>query len=323
MQLKEFLTRYQSDKTMLEKQTITCFAIPEKCTFPIIFSSSCISLFKADGYHIETIDVSRINYSQVVSQLETSFLGMSLYYWLKGFDDIDSKYRSSLIEFLARYQGPHKIIIFISYAEITKLEKHHSIISLVNTVDTSLFTTILQFFKKKTAASIIKLVTQMMSDYNTIDLDQACMVMNYMHVMGRSDESTQQLFEKILESDRSLFILSQHFFSKDFSAFYSLWSRFESEYPMTFWTTFWSEQLWRAYHAHYFLKQNNVALAKSIGFRLPFTFMQRDWKKVTLRELKNAHQSMYELDLAYKNNIETQTGIDLFYSKFFLNAFVD
>lgn len=323
MQLKEFLTRYQSDNTLLEKQTIICFAISEKSTLPIIFSSSCISLFKADGYQIETLDVGRINYSQVVSQLETSFLGMSLYYWLKGFDDIDLNYRSLLIDFLARYQGPHKIIMFLSNGDIAKLAKHHSVISLVSTVDTSLFTAILNFFKKKTTTSIIKLVTHIMSNYSTIDLDQACMIMNYMQVMGRSDESTQQLFEKILESERSLFILSQHFFSKDFPAFYALWSRFESEYPMTFWTTFWSEQLWRAYHAHYFLKQNNVSVAKSIGFRLPFTFMQRDWKKVTLKELKNAHQSIYELDLAYKNNVETQTGIDLFYSKFFLNSFVD
>lgn len=321
MQLKEFLTQYHSDKMMLEKQTVFCFAIPEKSTFPIIFSSSCISLFKADGYQIETMDVSRINYSQVVSQLETSFLGMSLYYWLKGFDDIDPKYRNLLIDFLSRYQGPHKVIVFINHGDSARLEKYHPVVSLVSTVDSSLFAAILNFFKKKTTASITKLVTQIMSTYNTIDLDQACMIMNYMHVMGRSDEPTQQLFEKILQSERSLFILSQHFFSKDSSAFFALWSRFELEYPMTFWTIFWSEQLWRAYHALYFLKHNNNTQAKTIGFRLPFTFIQRDWKKTTLLELRNAHQSIYELDLAYKNSVETQAGIDLFYSKFFLNEF--
>ncbi len=323
MQLKEFLTRYQADKTVLEGQTVACFAIPEKSVLPVIFSSQCISLFKSDQLQIESLDVNLMSYSQIVSQLETSFLGMGLCYWLKGIDDIDLKYRTLLLDFLARYQGPHKVIIFMQHKDAYKLEQNHLVISLIAKVDSSLFNAMLSFFKKKFSASVTKLITQISSSHDAIDLDQACMIINYVQVMGRWDQSAHQLLEKILESEHSLFILSQHFFAKDSSAFFTLWSRFESEYPMTFWTTFWSEQLWRAYHVHYFLKHNNNAQAKTVGFRLPFTFMQKDWKKTTLIELKNAHQSIYELDLAYKNNIETQAGIDLFYSKFFLNSFVD
>lgn len=321
MQLKEFLTRYQTDKKVLEEQTVICFAIPEKSIMPVIFSSHCISLFKSDQLHIESLDVSTISYSQVVSQLETSFLGMGLCYWLKGIDDIDLKYRTLLLDFLARYQGPHKVIIFMQNKDAYKLEQKNLVITLVSKVDSSLFATMLNFFKKKFSSSVTKLITQISSSHDAIDLDQACMIINYVQVMGRWDQPAQKLLEKILESEHSLFILSQYFFAKDSSAFFTLWSRFESEYPMTFWTTFWSEQLWRAYHVHYFLKNNNNPQAKTVGFRLPFTFMQRDWKKTTLFELKNAHQSIYQLDLAFKNNIETQAGIDLFYSKFFLNEF--
>ena len=100
-----------------------------------------------------------------------------------------------------------------------------------------------------------------------------------------------------------------------------LWDTFEAEYPMTFWCAYWSEQLWRAYHARYYLDRQQMQQAKSIAYRLPFSYMQKDWKKSTLIELRNAHQWIYELDLAYKNNIETQAGIDLFFTKFFLAEF--
>lgn len=323
MQLKEFLTRYHSDTKMLEKQTVTCFAIPEKSSHPIIFSAACLSIFKLDGYHIEKLDVSLTTYTHVISQLQTSFLGMSLCYWIKGLDEIDIKYRSALLEFLAQYQGPHTVIVFAEHKDAFKLANKGVIVSLAAKVDASLFTVMLSFFKKKYSLSLVKLITQITSAYDPIDLDQACMIMQYMQVMGRSDEPAQQLFDKVLESERSLFIVSQHFFAKDSSSFFKLWAKFELEYPITFWTTFWSEQLWRAHYAHYFLKQNNTALAKTVGFRLPFTFMQRDWKRSTLAELKNAHKFIYELDVAYKHNIETQAGIDLFYSKFFLNSFVE
>ena len=71
----------------------------------------------------------------------------------------------------------------------------------------------------------------------------------------------------------------------------------------------------------YFLEKNQMAQAKTVGARLPFSYLQRDWKKSTRAEIKQAHQSIYELDNASKNTIETQAGIDLFYTKFFLNEF--
>lgn len=321
MQLKEFLTDYQNDKQMLENHGLTCFAIPEKGVYPLVFASACIKRFKSDAYHIESLDVSVRTYHDSISQLQTSFLGMSLWYWIKGIDDIDLKYRTLLFDFLVDYQGPHRLIIFLDEKNSIRLKKNARLVYVPAKVDVSLLTGMMNFFQKKSSASLIKLVTQICNSADTIDIEQGCMIINYVHVIGRWDEAAAQSFERIIGSQQSLFSLSQHFFAKDSSAFYALWSRFESQYPMTFWTIFWSEQLWRAHYACYFLKQSNASLAKAVGYRLPFTFMQRDWKKTSLHELKNAHAFMYELDVASKNNSEVQVGIDLFYSKFFLNIF--
>jgi hypothetical protein len=128
-------------------------------------------------------------------------------------------------------------------------------------------------------------------------------------------------FEKIIVPETSLFVISQYFFAKDSRAFFNVWHQYQLEYPLAFWSVFWSEQLWRAYFVWFYLNQKNHAAAKSMSFRLPFTYLQKDWKKSSLTELKNAHQYIYELDLNAKSSVETTYSLDLFYSKFFSNEF--
>ena len=60
--------------------------------------------------------------------------------------------------------------------------------------------------------------------------------------------------------------------------------------------------------------------AKQISFRLPFTFVQKDWRSYSIRELKNAHQFIYTLDYDFKHG--STMAFDLFFSKFFSNQFV-
>ena len=243
---------------------------------------------------------------------------MGCVYLLRGAQDIDKKYRQALFDYLGTYSGPHHVILFASQEDAMHYFSAQLVVSIPGVISAQLIGALALWLKKKTTPQMQKYLQSLCAMYDTISLDQACMIVAYMQVIGKQEDCTY-IFERILESEKSLFTLSQYFFAKDSASFFKLWARFEAEYPITFWCTYWSEQLWRAYHARYFLEKNQMAQAKTVGARLPFSYLQRDWKKSTRVELKQAHQSIYELDNASKNTIETQVGIDLFYTKFFLN----
>lgn len=320
MQLADFLEKCSHEKgAFLRNYPVLFFCVEEAQELPIFFAHQLVTQLKAYDLSIESLDLEAVPFARIISQLETSFLGMSLLFWLRGVERIDKKYRQALLEYVSVYKGPHQIIIFADQAHVPKQSEKQSI-AIAPAATPALCALLCAFFNKKITPSMHAFFGKMCQTYHPVSLDQTCMVIAYMQVMGKQEDGAF-LFDKILNSQKSLFALSQHFFAKDCPAFFKLWSKFENEYSLPFWTVYWSEQLWRAYYAHYFLARQQFGHAKSIGFRLPFSYMQKDWKKTSLSELKNAHQFVYELDLNIKNNIETQAGIELLYSKFFLNQF--
>ena len=68
------------------------------------------------------------------------------------------------------------------------------------------------------------------------------------------------------------------------------------------------------------MKKNDRVGAKKISYRLPFSFLNRDWRKFSLEELKGAHSFLYTLDYKLKNNCEPGY-LDLFYMKLFNQKF--
>lgn len=319
MHLKEFLDQTVSDGNLFRIGSVTCFAVKETAAIPIVFLSHIISNARAHSAIIESIDLNESDMAHVLGQLQTSFLGMGLTYYLRNCHELDKKNRQSLFEYLSTYHGPHKILMCALNEDAVRLNKQ-CLVEIPEAMNAAALLALLNFLKRKSNPQIQKFIHTVCASYGTITLDQACMIISYMQVIGKFDECAHVL-ERILQSEQSLFALSQYFFAKDAPSFFKRWAAIEAEYPMTFWCTYWSEQLWRAYYARYYLDHQQLQQAKSIGYRLPFSYLQKDWKKSSLIALKNAHQSIYELDVAYKNNIETQAGIELFYTKFFQDQF--
>lgn len=315
MILKDFLEYSIKHNTLLPIGAVTCIAAKQADAIPVIFLSQTIAQARANGLTIESIDLTQSNVAHILGQLQTSFLGMGLIYYLRNSHELDKKNRQLLFEYLATYQGPHQVILCALTEDAIRLNKH-CLVEVPDTVNALVLNALLNFFKKKNNTYIQKCIQTICQSYTAISLDQACMILSYLQVIGKYEDCAHVL-EHILQSEQSLFSLSQYFFAKDAPNFFKRWAAIEAEYPMTFWCTYWSEQLWRAYYARYYLDHHQPQQAKSIGYRLPFSYLQKDWKKSSLQELKKAHQAIYELDLAYKNNIETQAGIELFYTKFF------
>jgi hypothetical protein len=319
MHLKEFLDHISSSNNLFPSGLVTCFAVKEPHAIPVTFIAQIIANARMQGATIEVIDVASIPTAHFIAQLQTSFLGMGLIYYLRNCHELDKKNHQLLLEFLGAYQGPHQILLGALNENAVRLNKQ-CLVEIPHAIDVTTMLTLFNFLKKKNNLQVQKFIQSLCASYNSITLDQACMIFSYMQVIGKVDECAN-LFEKILQSEQSLFSLSQYFFAKDASNFFKRWAIIEQEYPMTFWCTYWSEQLWRAYYVCYYLERQQIQQAKSFGYRLPFSFVQKDWKKSSLQELRKAHQAIYELDVANKNNIETQAGIELFYIKFFQNLF--
>jgi hypothetical protein len=316
MQLVEFLDK---NHTSTSCSHLFPFFV-EGDNLPIIFASQFAAQLKMTHANFTVLDVSLVTSGQAIAHLETSFLGMQVLYWIRGLSEVDKKYRQLFLEYCAEYKGPHQCVIFLQAEDATFFKSQKIMVEIPATVNSALFKALCLFFKKKMNASLIQLLDHITSSYEKISVDQACMIITYIHVIGK-DKDLFPLLERILESEQSLFELSRAFFAKDAHAFFALWHRFESLYSIPFWCTFWSEQIWRAYFVHIYMGKQQMQQARTISVRLPFSFLQKDWKKSNPVELKNAHNWLYSLDYINKNDGDAAMGLEVFYNKFFLNEF--
>jgi hypothetical protein len=126
----------------------------------------------------------------------------------------------------------------------------------------------------------------------------------------------EEWFNKIIAADVSLFTLSTYFFAKKSKQFFQLLAHIGPQYSEIFWVSYWSEAVWKAHYYIAFTKAKQFSEAKKISTRLPFNFIQRDWKLHSPESLKKAHQHLYEIDFSLKNG-GSQGMLDLFYSRYF------
>ena len=69
-----------------------------------------------------------------------------------------------------------------------------------------------------------------------------------------------------------------------------------------------------------FLELKDFSAARSFSYRLPFTFIQGDYKNVSLNELANCYKFLYNIDFALKRGFDF-CSFDLFYVNYFTKKF--
>lgn len=264
------------------------------------------------------LDLQNAVRNESMASLETTFLGMRSLYWLKNISELNSASKKEWLSYISGYQGPHSLIFFVGADDA----EFDDTITIPATVDIQLFTQLLIFFAGNAAAERSAQAVQTLYARRTaLSVDNACSMIRYIALIGNQ---YQAFFDNWLDMcivpETSLFTLSQHFFARAPQKFFATWKSIAPHYGEQFWITFWSEQLWRAYHVVDYLQQSRFVEAKSISYRLPFSLMQGDWRKLTLSELQQAHAFMYTIDLSLKNGGDAGV-LDLFYSKFFLKQF--
>jgi hypothetical protein len=290
-------------------QSLLCFYGPQ---YPGLFFSQFFIRARNNGLRLTTLPVEEIEFSVFSAATQMSFLGQTSLFWCPGLVDCTAAKKKELIAYLEKYVGPNRILVW-SDSTLGK-----SSVEFPAHVDQKLFKELWQLLYPDTLL-LEESFTNFFRNKMTLSWDAACMIIHYMQVFDNQDAMSANFLKKIIEPERSLFTLSQYFFAKQ-SEFLELWQAIETAFPPEFWIAFWSEQLWQAaLFVDQVLQVGPQAARKGIN-RLPFSFMQKDWKGYTVRELCAAHNFLYSVDYGIKNGHATN-GLELFLFKFIQGDF--
>jgi hypothetical protein len=318
MNLIPFLSQAYTSDAFVQIPRI-CFAMPST-DYPYFFCIRFIERFaRLSPYRLEVIDLETVDSAALIAQLEMSFLGNQMLYWIRNVHTVSGKEGKQLIAYLHTYQGPHCLIFFAS--QEAPASDNGITVTLPEVLTKQQCMALLTLEFPEAVRKSTPILAAYFAKNATISLHNAYVLMHYVSVIGTSQQAfIQDWLGVIIAPEKSLFTLSTYFFAKDSAKFFALWSTIASDYSEPFWVVFWSEQVWRAAQYSKCMESKDALEAKKIAYRLPFSFMQRDWKKTNFTELSNAHAYLYTLDYALKNG-GNPIGLELFYIKFFAGMY--
>lgn len=301
---------------------VICFR--SQNTYPVLFFSRLFTYLKNNKtLRIESCDLEEQNIADIKGRLSTSFLGTSTLYWMRAVSVLDQKIKQEFLQYVRNYLGPNRVVFFALHEDIPYHAKDTIYIDIPEHIDKQHAIDLLQTLCGFDATHAQQFAQAVFARHKEIALDGFCMLVQYGQLLNVASVSSflDDWLEYILTPKASLFTLSTHFFAKDARLFFPLWVRIQHEYSPQFWVAYWAEQLWRAHGFLQLHKKNKKDDAKKMAFRLPFTFIQREWRNYSMRELKQAHAMMYTIDFRLKNG-GNEHVLDLFFSKFFSNQFI-
>ncbi len=312
--MKQLISFLNDSSPLINSTTrVICF---KSSKYPLLFGRACASYcaqLLGSSFSYQSMQAN--NQAAAMAGLQTSFLGTTFCYWLGSLDELSPSKQKAWTEFLKSYHGPHTLIFFSSTFVGSKVLSIETI-DLPDTVDGSLFQNIAQMLGAQTVSFRIPLFKQT----KKVSLDEVYLFVKYDAVLGkRSAQFARDWLPDMIVPEVSLFSLSQALFDRKPSSFFRLWKQLAHRYTAPFWITFWSEQLWRAYCYVRFQRMGKLLEAKKIGYRLPFSFLNRTWRNYTLEELKAYHHFLYEIDYQVKNG-GSAYALDLFYATILLQS---
>ena len=289
--------------------------------YPLLFTKFLRQVLAAQQLTLTYVELAQLEPAALKATLALSVLGQTNYYWLGDLSVLPPKRQAELVQYLAQYQGPHRVGLFLTAAAAQPL-----------TLSTTAFLFDLTPYEAQTAKQLAGLgqryfqfqqqlapqnfLRQLAKLNQALTLDQYLLLLHYGALFGeRAAPFFTEWLPKLVTLEQSLFTLSGHFFAGQAAPFFNTLAPLMAEYSEQFWTTYWSEQLFRAYYYSYLQQHGDVAGAKRVGYRLPYSFMQQDWRRFTLTELQQAHSFIQRADYELKSG-SSAVLLELFYLQF-------
>ncbi|OGB83445.1 hypothetical protein A3F66_00250 [candidate division TM6 bacterium RIFCSPHIGHO2_12_FULL_32_22] len=239
---------------------------------------------------VKSVDLSEMDFASFKTEINFTFLGNRVFYWLGNIDSYTTKIKTELIYFLEKYDGPNIISFFSSDRDISFDKIKFGL------VESDKVSKLAQFvFDSKINSD------KFLDKFGKLDIDQVIILLYYSKTLGaRYKNFLSDWSDQVIETESSLFTLSSLYFSKQKSQFLEYWQKIKSSYSDTFWTVFWQDQLFRAYWFIYYKEQKDPKNLKKISYKLPFSFINGDYKKHSLKELQSTQNRLYITDCTLK-----------------------
>lgn len=315
------LSQFIKNASQLLEQSDASVIIFQGPGYPHLFFMNLFERIKKElATDFKTIDLQVGDFG-FKSQLSTSFLGMTCTYWLGDASGLKAKQKDDLMQYLAAYAGPHKVLLFVD----SKIEVvQNKTCMVIQVKDKYFFDDAKSLWATKDLKEAQKNAAFLQQIYkikNNFTMDELCLLKNYQELVTvSSQEFYESWVTRLVTPDTSLFTLSQLFFEKKEEAFFKLWLQVKDLYSEMFWISYWSDQLYRAYFFIAFTKEENFTAVKQVSFGLPFSFMKQSYRQYTLQELSKFHEALYTVDSSLKNGGNAYQ-IDQLYVDFFVGKF--
>lgn len=288
---------------------------------------SYISFFLKEKTYIITLDLTdpQLNTAAFFEQMvHTTFLGNQCTFLIKTpWQDLSSIQQKSLLKIIDSYQGPHYCIIPIQKSALSTIKNiaHIRIITVPDFLSVDQALTFAQQINKSPLMfqQLLKQIQQ--HGLKNIPFDIIISLSNYASVISNTtvDAFSKQMVPLLFTTKKSLYELSGQLFAKK-SSFFQLWHDIAPTYSLAFWTTFWSDQLFKAALFCAYKKQGNVQEAQAIGTGLPFSFLNKDWRSYKPQGLVKGYTVLYEYDCRFKENVLIKS-LDSWFIMFFQHLF--
>jgi len=313
MDIISFFTNISSADFFKKNKTICFSGAKEHC--PVLFFSLFLKHLKSVcSDSVQIIDCQQQELASICGQLATSFLGSSTIFWCTNIGVCKPKKKKQLLQTIKNYSGPNVVLFFADETVSFTKKDVDLFLQLPTKVDEKLFAKLAPILTGRVSD---KAVRSLFSKSSAIDLDAACLLLQYLQLLGRNGTSfVQEWLHKLIEPEHSLQSLSGSLFANDKKKFFSLWKSLGKEYPPQFWISFWSEQLWRAFYFVQYSKRRQFIEAKRISYRLPYSFVNGNWRRCSADQLSHAHQLLYDIDCSLKNGGH-ERSLELVYTNFF------
>lgn len=225
---------------------------------------------------------------------------------------------------LQTYRGPNTILFVVPQSlEPAAMHARTSdilSIALPEYVDIAQYVSLLEWFCVSMNDRVLNGMRFLFAGNATMPFDQALLLTMYIPLITDYKIFCEQWLPQLNSGEQSLFVLSTSFFQKNTKLFFAQWVQYEHQYEQSFWISFWFDQIWRAClytHAMHAQKQNDAKIARA---KLPFSFINRDWKQYTASELMAMCDWLYAADYKIKNGLGTVPW-DLFFTLVFNQKF--
>jgi hypothetical protein len=267
--------------------------------YPLLFINKVREyVLNATAIPFVRIFLEDLEFGSFCSQVEMSFLGQKNMYWLGDISLLSLKKQRQFSSYLATYKGPH-ILMFFTTKNITG--KSIKMLSLCDRVDVHSYKEYMSLWNEDHERVAYSIAT-VLKKVGVLSLEQMVQVAQYALVLGTGrSRFFENSLNSIIKPESSLFDLSGALLAGDKKSFLIQWKDMQDDYEFPFWVAYFSEQFFRSYYYIKYKQDHQHVEARKVGFRLPFSFLQRDWRRWNADIFYRAHQKVAMVDFNLKN----------------------